>query len=118
MRFTRKDSALTGEFAARDASWFARPNVDSVKMLHAVTKDGLACSVGIPLDVESGAFQDANGLAERRICKRTACMREWRRQQKAELCHCGAYRMRGEACRVCDEDADARCICVEPPPTK
>lgn len=61
----------------RDASWYAQPNVRSVKMIHVVADDGLSSRCGNPmLDVDGHLFPAAE-VPERRRCQRSGCRQAW-----------------------------------------
>ena len=64
----------------RDASWYKRPNVRSVKVFHVDRGDGMAaCSCWIVLDTEDARYNHSGTCAElgevrlSMLCGRRAC---------------------------------------------
>lgn len=66
---------MTEKAATRDASWYRRPNVRTVKVYHIVTDEGLSACRGSLLVYENAipAIEAPQGLR----CQRAGCKGRW-----------------------------------------
>jgi hypothetical protein len=58
--------------APRDASWFAKPNVSSFKVVHANNGDDFAVCMPVPL-CDSPRWEDSREVPPNVRCRRRSC---------------------------------------------